>query len=166
MIGMGAFGKIFRGHLAGKLFVVKELADRSASEQVLRLSEKEAELLKLVAGHDNIASIHGYAEHAMLLGFEQFNFAIIDVEHDPVFSLKQLMQACDCISDFIGFEHLQQFICTDIITGLAFLHSKGVAHRDFKPDNVLVYNRHYEACSPADLLTCHRGGQQSQLWQN
>jgi len=76
MIGMGPIGKISRGNLAGELFVLKELADRSASEQVLRLFEKEAELLKLNTGYDNIITIHDYAEHATLLGFEQFNFAI------------------------------------------------------------------------------------------
>ena len=41
-----------------------------------------------------------------------------------------------------GFEHLIPSTANQIISGLAYLHERGVAHRDLKPENVLVSNQH------------------------
>ena len=50
---------------------------------------------------------------------------------------------------FLGYfsaEKMELFfpkISLDLIDGLQFLHSNGIAHRDLKPVNILVSNKHY-----------------------
>jgi serine/threonine protein kinase len=147
MIGMGSFGKVYRATNAGQLVVMKEMLNGSASDRYKRLFNKEIELLALVRGHDNIVNINAFSDNAILLQYAEFSFTPLGIEHDAVFNLKELLHSCDQLTDFDGFQHLQHFICVDIVAGLAFLHQKGIVHRDFKPDNVLICNRHYsELC--------------------
>lgn len=40
----------------------------------------------------------------------------------------------------------------EIITGLAHLHSKGIAHRDLKPANILISNQHYCTLKDGDEI--------------
>ena len=51
-----------------------------------------------------------------------------------------------------GFHDLVNHAVVEIIQGLAYLHSKGIAHRDVKPSNVLVNNRHYSALSDQEEI--------------
>ena len=65
-----------------------------------------------------------------------------------------------CLSDLLlqldqqdckGFNHLVAHAGREIIKGLTYLHSKGIAHRDLKPGNVLVSNQHYINLSETEL---------------
>ena len=40
-------------------------------------------------------------------------------------------------------ESFSVMMAKDIVSGLIFLHSRGIAHRDLKPANILVTNQHY-----------------------
>ena len=51
------------------------------------------------------------------------------------------------------FHDLVNHAAVEIIQGLAYLHSKGIAHRDVKPANVLVNNKHYSALSDQEEIT-------------
>lgn len=152
LIGQGAYGKVLKCKKNENTYVIKELACKDSNPLESKLFRKEAELLKSLSGHDNIVQIFGFNnnENSMLVEFMTFDFSRIGIEQDPVFNLKEFLIACDSISDFHGFAHTQYFLAKDIIEGVSFLHSKGIAHRDLKPDNILVSNRHYLHCQESD----------------
>lgn len=122
------------------------LATVDSNTHMLKLFLKEAQLLQSLSCQENILKIHGFnaVNNSMLLEFVKFDFEQIGISHDSVFNLKELLQACDTLCSFEGFEHLQYFLATDIARGMDFLHKNGIVHRDLKPDNILVSNRHYE----------------------
>jgi serine/threonine protein kinase len=82
-------------------------------------------------------------DNAILLQYIAFSFELLGVPHDCVSSLQEFLKVCDNLSDFVGFEHCQYHVASDIIKGLTFLHEHQIAHRDLKPANVLVSNQHY-----------------------
>ncbi|XP_071956849.1 mitogen-activated protein kinase p38a-like [Antedon mediterranea] len=45
--------------------------------------------------------------------------------------------------DCDNFQHLVCYAGKEILTGLSYLHSKGIPHRDLKPENILVSNQQY-----------------------
>ena len=49
--------------------------------------------------------------------------------------------------NFAGFQEVFNHAATEIIDGLAYLHSQGIAHRDMKTANILVSNQHYISLS-------------------
>jgi serine/threonine protein kinase len=111
-------------------------------------------MLRSLKCHDKVVDIHGfsYCDKAMLLEYVSFSFACIGIEHEVVSTMKGLLDACDAISSFSGFQHTQMHLANDVAAGLGFLHSHNVAHRDLKPANVLVSNSHYTASS--DVTSC------------
>ena len=146
-IGKGSFGKVYKATRDRQHFVIKEqvLYESTADEKNLFI--KEAKLLKTVSGHENIVRIHGFSviENSILLEFVSFDYKKIGIEHSEISTLKEFLITSDAISDYDGFDHLQHFIAHDVINGLSFLHNKGIAHRNLKPDNILVSNTHYSA---------------------
>ena len=153
LIGEGTFGKVYRGVLEGQTYVYKQMSlANGMPDEERKLFKKEAELLNAVRGHLNIIKIYSYSGNAMLLEYAEFKFQKLSdqMEHETVVNLAQLLHACNDISDFVGFEHLPQILLMDIAHGLRHLHGLKIAHRDLKPDNILVSNRHYEASDAAN----------------
>ena len=78
-----------------------------------------------------------------MLEYMRFSFDCLNIEHRPVSSLDKFLTVCNEYTKFRGCKHLPLHIGMDIASGLQFLHSKDVVHRDLKSENVLVCNRHY-----------------------
>ena len=152
LIGAGSYGKVFKVRQdAGPYYVVKELESRGNSE--LKLFKKEAMVLKTLCGYENIVQIHGYSfvDRAIMLEYSCFRFQRIGVNHEPAHNLKELLLSVDELNECTSFQHLQYHLTKDILAGLAVLHSKGIAHRDLKPDNVLISNMHYDECPEEEV---------------
>ena len=65
-------------------------------------------------------------------------------EEKKVSTLEDFFHFVDAEFDFSAFADLLLVCAKDVVTGLAFLHTNGIAHRDLKPGNTLVCNQHYD----------------------
>ena len=101
--------------------------------------------------HCNIVKFIAFnpSDCSFLLEFLEFQFVHpLKIEgQKPANNLQELMKVLKNVPT-TSWEHLLPTITTQILEGLSFLHSHGIAHRDLKPANILVSNQHY--CSLSD----------------
>lgn len=145
LLGLGTFGEVSVCMYHGHRYLLKHLNVLSDRSQARDMYLKELRLLESLRGHPNVVDIRGYcyAERAFTLEYVRFSFDCLNIECGPVSSLDKFLTVCNEYTKFRGCKHLPLHIGMDIASGLQFLHSKGVVHRDLKSENVLVCNRHY-----------------------
>ena len=82
---------------------------------------------------------------AIMLEYVYFHFNIFgqDVRVSALSDFLLKINEHNCT----GFQELVNHAATEIIDGLAYLHSHRIAHRDLKTANILVGNQHYISLS-------------------
>jgi len=134
LIGKGTYGRVYLALNAttGEMIAVKQVeipqtaSDRNDSRQAVFVQalKLESEIFKDL-DHPNVVQY---------LGFEETpNFLSIFLEYVPGGSIGSCLQKHGKFDEEVTKSFTEQ-----ILTGLEYLHSKGILHRDLKADNILV----------------------------
>ena len=118
---------VYRGYEAGldRPVLIKQLHPQMVSDDEVRLRfEREAQVCARVKS-ENIVDIYAYTATA--------DDSMLVLEFVEGKSLGKLVSGDQPIAWQTALRIFHQ-----ILKGLAFAHSKGVVHRDIKPDNILV----------------------------
>ncbi|KAF6762283.1 CMGC/CDK/CRK7 protein kinase [Ephemerocybe angulata] len=128
-VGEGTFGKVYKAqNTASKLYVaLKRIRMETERDGFPVTAMREIKLLQSLK-HQNVVRLH---EMMVSNGSVFMVFEYMDHDLTGILSQNQFK-----FSD----AHLKS-LCHQMLAGLAYLHHKGVIHRDIKGSNILLNNR-------------------------
>lgn len=123
-LGKGSFGVVYKGNYQfGGIVAIKQLYPNNLGQESDEEFNREA-LMMSQLHHPNIIHFYGYCSIPKCLV----------MEYMPKGSLFDVLQDKKQALDW----GVRMRIAIDMVSGLAFLHSKGILHRDIKSLNVLL----------------------------
>jgi serine/threonine protein kinase len=128
VLGEGGMGRVYRGfdRVLGRIVAVKVLMDAQSASMIQRF-EREAQTLSQL-NHPNLAAVHDFG----VCGTQPF----IVMEFIEGKNLARLLQEKPLSAS------QAMALIAQIGEGLAAAHDRDVIHRDMKPENVLISQRH------------------------
>lgn len=135
IVGRGRNSVVYKakcdaGTAAGKLVALKILPLTEKKSLILRSRMKRESLAMLSSKHNNVIKLYDY-----VLDNEN---CILVMEYADSGDLRQLLEKTNAA---LPLDLALDFII-QTLQGLEHLHSKGIIHRDIKPDNLLLVNNH------------------------
>ncbi|THH01677.1 hypothetical protein EW026_g1065 [Hermanssonia centrifuga] len=128
-VGEGTFGKVYKARNtgSGKFVALKRIRMEAERDGFPVTAMREIKLLQSLR-HDNIVRLY---EMMVSNGSVYMVFEYMDHDLTGILSQNQFS-----FTD----AHLKS-LCRQMLAGLAYLHHKGVVHRDIKGSNILINNR-------------------------
>ncbi|KAA1466402.1 Pkinase-domain-containing protein [Dentipellis sp. KUC8613] len=128
-VGEGTFGKVYKARNAinGLHVALKRIRMEAERDGFPVTAMREIKLLQSLR-HDNVVQLY---EMMVSNGSVYMVFEYMD--HDLTGILSQ--------TQFVFTEAHLKSLCKQMLSGLAYLHRKGVIHRDIKGSNILINNR-------------------------
>ncbi|KAJ3070865.1 Checkpoint kinase 2 [Podochytrium sp. JEL0797] len=129
VVGRGNYSTVHLAinKLSGRKVAVKVIdkAKHMFNSKVMKALEREVEILKSVQTHPNVVEFED--------AFEEGRYLHIVMEYLPEGDLLKLVEGNGILA-----EELSRDLFCQMVTVLKHLRSKGITHRDLKPDNWLV----------------------------
>jgi mitogen-activated protein kinase kinase kinase len=148
-IGAGSFGSVYLANSldSGSLMAVKEIKfqELSGLPNLITQIKEELSVMEMLH-HPNVVEYYG-----------------IEVHRDKVYIFEEYCSGGSLASLLehgrIEDESVTQAYTMQMLEGLAYLHSKGIVHRDVKPDSESFkrISQTFITCDPADILLDHLG---------
>ncbi|OJT03761.1 CTD kinase subunit alpha [Trametes pubescens] len=128
-VGSGTFGKVYKASNTanGRMVALKLIKMESEKDGFPVTAMREVKLLQSLR-HENVVQLY---EMLVSKGSVYMVFEYMDHDLTGVLSQTQFE---------FSEAHLKSF-CRQMLAGLAYLHHKGIIHRDIKGSNILVNNR-------------------------
>jgi mitogen-activated protein kinase kinase kinase len=125
-IGEGTFGRVYKGlnERTGELLAIKQLSLVDGAQSEVALLRKEIQVMWDL-DHENIVRYLGTAQS------DKYLFIIL--EYVPGGSIQSMLHQFGAFSESL----ICRFSC-QILSGVEYLHHKGIVHRDIKGSNILV----------------------------
>jgi serine/threonine protein kinase len=143
VLGQGGFGQVVLGRWHKTFVAVKTITNRrrmSVKDNMFAEIENELLLMKYLGHHPSLVKLYGFTAST---GDEDKIHIVLELA--PYRALKDILDDIDTIPD-IPSTLMLAWLC-DMADVIAYIHSKGVKHRDMKPDNFLVYDMfHIKLC--------------------
>ncbi|KAF7975594.1 hypothetical protein HWV62_9159 [Athelia sp. TMB] len=152
LIGKGTYGRVYLAlnTTTGEMIAVKQVEIPKASSD--KAGTKQAGFVKAFKSESGTLEELDHPNVVQYLGFEETpNFLSIFMEYVPGGSIGS------CLAKHGKFEEeVTKSFAGQILTGLEYLHSKNILHRDLKADNILVEKS--GVCKIADFGISKRTG--------
>ena len=117
------------------------MRDKRTPKDVCGEARKEAAILNTVKSHRNVCEFLKFCQepYPIMMDYSCFDFSFLEV-NKKVSSLEDSIHFIDA---GFKFEYVLLLCPRDVETGLDYLHSHNIGHRDLKLGNTLVSSQHY-----------------------